>query len=167
MTSTSRPHDAQALRAAMLSGQAPDGLRAGTTVLTQDGALPVEYLTEGDRVISRDRGLVTVRAISRRMTVCPAVQVRADAPGGLGAQDDVILPAGQRILLRDWRARAMYGTQQKVVPISALIDGETVRDLGLKRLRLFTLDFDHEHVVYAGGLELVQGTARHHLRLAA
>jgi hypothetical protein len=130
------------------------GVAVGTLIYTQDGILPVEHLVPGDRIITRDAGLVTLRGLEVREAIAPQVQVGRgafgrDRPGGATR-----LPAGQRILLRDWRAQALYGRAQVLVPLSRLVDGAHVVRLGEGRLRLFTLGFDRPHLIYANGLEL-------------
>ena len=62
--------------------------------------------------------------------------------------------ARQRLLIRDWRAQAFGGASQALMRADMLVDGRFVRDLGMRRLRLFRLEFDAAHVIYAGGLEL-------------
>ncbi|MDU8914182.1 Hint domain-containing protein [Aestuariicoccus sp. MJ-SS9] len=127
---------------------------AGTVVLTLDGALPVEFITEGDRVITRDSGVAPVRRILRARRRVAAVAIRAGSLGNTRPDRDAILPAGQEILIRDWRAGALFGASQALVPIAQLVDGEFVRDIGETTLDTVTLAFDAPHIVYADGLEL-------------
>jgi hypothetical protein len=130
-------------------------ISAGTMVLTLDGALPVQFLAIGDRVITRAgaRSLreVTVTVLSDvRLVRISARALTPDSP-----QDDVILPPDQPIFIRDWRAQAMLGERQGVVPARKLMDGEHIRAESFVEMRLYTLRFDREEVIYAGGLELV------------
>lgn len=131
------------------------GFPRGTEIMTLAGALPVEALYPGDRVITRDAGAQTLRDIT-----CHAVPVRSrfvrvsrDALGGRPSCD-MLLPADQRMLLRDWRAQALYGTPAARVPISRLVDGEFLRWTEDRPEALLRLRFDHCHIVYANGLEL-------------
>ncbi len=136
-------------------GKGPSGFPPGTTILTLDGALPVEALYPGDKVITRDAGAQPLLAI-RRMTVLPdmrMVHVTRDALGGK-PERDVILPAGQRVLIRDWRSQALYGTPAARVPLSRLVDGEHIRWSDTAPEALIALHFGHDHIVYADGLEL-------------
>lgn len=66
----------------------------------------------------------------------------------------LMLPWDQRVLVRGWRAQAMFGQPQAVVPAYELVDGENVCDLGLQMTDLVILEFSRPHVIYAGGLEL-------------
>ncbi len=130
-------------------------LSAGTVVLTLDGALPVQFLSIGDRVITRAgartlRNIAVTFAEQVRLVRVSARSLTPDSP-----QDDVILPPDQPVFVRDWRAPALMGLRQGVVPVRKLMDGEHIRAEIFAEMRLFTLRFDREEVIYAGGLELV------------
>jgi hypothetical protein len=127
---------------------------AGTPVLTLDGALPVDYLQPGDRVLTR-AGVRRLKQVE--VTVVRNARVVHVAHGTLGVDRpsaDVTVSAGQEILIRDWRARALYGTDQALVPAARLADGEYIRSETLGEARFFTLGFEEDAVIYAGGLEL-------------
>ncbi len=65
----------------------------------------------------------------------------------------------QKLLLRDWRARALYDRDQAEVPVARLVDGEYIA-AAEGPTRLWQMEFDHDEVIYAGGLEVsVPGTA--------
>lgn len=130
------------------------GLMAGTIVLTSDGEMPVEYLSAGDRIITRDAGMIRLSAISRIRQDCRAILFHAGSLGHTRPGEDVILPAGQRVLIRDWRAKAMAGAAQALIRADALVDGEFICDLGPRLMLLHRLHFARPHVIYAGGLEM-------------
>ncbi|MDP4032156.1 MAG: Hint domain-containing protein [Pseudorhodobacter sp.] len=130
------------------------GLSAGTLVLTLDGALPVENLMPGDRVITRD-GARTLRGVHVKLQHDTAmIRVSASTLGAEQPEDDMLIPPDQQILIRDWRAKALKGTHQALVHANRLIDGEYIRAETVSVQRLFRLDFDAAAVIYAGGLEL-------------
>lgn len=145
--------------AAAVSGTAtaapnPCGLVAGTSVLTLAGALPVEHLTPGDRIITRS-GARTLRAI--RVEAVPAarmIRISASALGIEQPEEDMLVSPDQEILIRDWRAKALKGATQAVVAAHKLVDGEYIRAESLSNLRVYTLEFDAPVVIYAGGVEL-------------
>ena len=130
-------------------------LPLGTTVLTLDGALPVEHLTPGDRVITRDAGAQRLRAIIRRKVPqgLRMVRVGRDALGGKPDADITLLPH-QRILIRDWRAKLLYGGPQAKVAAARLIDREFVSWTSNTPRFVISLHFKRLHILYAGGLEL-------------
>lgn len=131
------------------------GIPSGTIVLTLQGEMPVEYIESGDRIITRNSGAVRlIRRETRRVSV-PVVRILAGSLGDTRPESDTMLPAAQAVLLRDWRAKAMFGQPQAVAAAGALVDDEFITDLGLREMVLHHLVFDRDQVVYAGGLELL------------
>lgn len=131
-------------------------LPPGTAILTLAGALPVEALYPGDRVITRDAGAQGLLEIRRHAPPHDLrfVHVSRDALGGKPTRD-LLLPATQPVLLRDWRAQALFGTPAAKVPVSRLVDGEHLRWSEDRPEALLTLRFAREHVLYADGLEVM------------
>lgn len=131
-------------------------LPPGTEVLSLAGALPVEALYPGDRVITRDAGARTLLEICRHAVPGSMrfVAIRQDALGGKPARD-LVLPADHRILLRDWRAQALFGTPTARVSLSRLVDGEFICWSEARPEALLTLHFAQEHILYADGLEVM------------
>ncbi|MBY6163427.1 Hint domain-containing protein [Mameliella alba] len=135
-------------------GSPCNALPLGTEILTLDGALPVEFLCPGDRVITRDSGAVRLIAATRLFGRQHMVRI---APGALGHQrpdQALCLPASQEILLRDWRASALFGARQALVPLSRLVDGHFICDAVEADQSLIALSFAAPHILYADGLEL-------------
>lgn len=130
------------------------GILAGTMVRTLDGLLPVEYLTPGDRIVTRSgaRRLTSISVQARKMV--DLVRIRASTLGHDRPEQDLLVSTGQPILIRDWRARAIFGTPVAAIPAARLADGEFVCLETHRHVRLFTLRFDEDEVIYAEGLEL-------------
>lgn len=127
---------------------------AGTPVLTLDGELPVEFLQPGDRVITR-AGARRVKEVA--VTVVHNARVVRISHGTLGVDcptEDVTVSAGQEIMVRDWRAKAMFGQPAAMIAAARLADGEYIRAETLAEARFFSLSFEEDAVIYAGGLEL-------------
>lgn len=131
------------------------GVTHDAAILTLDGEMPIGALRIGSRVITRDRGAVTLRAMTRKTFTCGAVRIRAGSLGHMRPERDVVLPEDQPLLVRDWRAKAVFGTDQAVVPVRRLVDGEFVTVDGPRRFETCSLGFDKVHVLYVGGLEMV------------
>jgi hypothetical protein len=130
------------------------GFAAGSPLLTLDGAIPVEFLSPGDRVITRDAGMAILRDLHRVEATCEMVAILAGTLGHTRPEHDTILPGDQKVLLRDWRAQALFGAPQALAPARRLIDGEFIRLAGRQTLTLFQLVFDAPHILYVDGLEL-------------
>lgn len=130
------------------------GLAADSIILTRDGEQRVGDLGPGARVITRDGGLATVSGVRHRQVTTRAVRIRAGSLGHTRPERDVVLPAGQAVLVRDWRAPAMFGGRQALVPASRLIDGEFIAEIGAREMTLCDVEFDAPHILYVDGLEL-------------
>ncbi|MDY6858182.1 MAG: Hint domain-containing protein [Pseudomonadota bacterium] len=130
------------------------GLAQGSIVLTLDGALPVEFLNKGDRIITRSgarvlRGLAARTLAGAPFRICPGA-LGHDHPG-----ETVLVAPGQRVLVRDWRARALYDAEQALVPVERLADGTHIaKARDMCGLRVWSLIFDDEQVFYADGIEV-------------
>lgn len=130
------------------------GLAPGTNVLTMDGAIPVEFLNPGDRIITR-RGVRKLKAIMRHNLPegTPRVVLSADALGGKPSTDITLMP-GQRLLVRDWRARALWGKEIAAPQAARLVDGKHIRTETKGRQIMLSLYFGKPEILYADGLEL-------------
>lgn len=130
------------------------GITSGTQILTSMGAVAIDALTEGARIITRDAGMVTLRRIERSESDCDVVRIRAGSLGHDRPEHDTDLPANQRILIRDWRAQALTGQKQAMMRVGRLEDGEYLKALPTAKRVFYRLKFDADHIVYADGLEL-------------
>lgn len=142
------------------------GIAAGTVVLTLDGALPVDFLSPGDRIITRE-GMRVLRDVRVHRYSGPAIRVIAGALGHDRPEQDLVLPEETLILIRDWRADALFGEAQATVPIARIADGEFIAPTKVLSMRLYELRFDTPQVVYAEGLELACGAVADEVRIAA
>lgn len=157
MTGKGRTLDAEApfSRSAGGAGTPPaQGMLAGTMVRTLDGLIPVEFLTPGDRIVTRAgaRRVTSVSVVARKQV--DLVRIKASTMGHDRPDQDLLLSPGQPVLIRDWRAQALYGLPVAAIPAARLADGEFVCLETHRNVRLFTLRFDEDEVIYAEGLEL-------------
>lgn len=130
------------------------GIAMGTIVLTLDGEIPVEHLNAGDRVITRDTGIAALRAVHMREVTFTPYKISADRLGEGRPIADTFVTADQNILVRGLLANALFDTDSAMVPVSKLADGEYIVKCEEQTLRIYELEFDTPHVIYANGLEL-------------
>ena len=136
--------------------EAPEaiGFLAGTRVMTAEGELPVELLGPGDRVITR-RGMAKVMAVDIRSRQDALVVLVGPDTLGIGRPGaEVRLAPDQRVLVRDWRAMALWGVAEAAIPVSRLVDGEFIRQERVALAHFVTLRLSSGAVVMAGGLDL-------------
>lgn len=130
------------------------GVAAGTQVLTLDGELPVQFLAPGDRIITR-AGARPLRQVSVHLIHnAQMVRIAGSARGQGRREVDLFLPPAQVILLRDPPAKPLFGKASALAEAQRLSDGEYIRYERVAEVRLFTLHFDREEIIFAGGLEL-------------
>ncbi|SRR6056297_3248814 len=130
------------------------GLMGQSIILTLSGETRVQDLRAGDRVITRDSGTAMLRGIRKTRVAGRAVRIKAGSLGHTRPERDVTLPAGQAVLIRDWRAMAVFGTERALVPAHRLADGEFVTLHDDATMTVYELEFDAPHVIYVDGLEL-------------
>lgn len=148
-------------------GQSPVGLEtnlqqgilAGSILLTLAGEVAVEDIAVGARVITRDSGMAIVRRVCVRTLRSDVVRILAGSLGHRRPERDVRVLADQRILVRDWRAEAMFARPQALVAARALIDGEFVTLEASKAVTVFEIECERPHVLYADGLEIASYSA--------
>ncbi|MEQ9259078.1 MAG: Hint domain-containing protein [Roseovarius sp.] len=130
------------------------GLPGAALIMTLKGEVPVADLRPGARVVTRDTGTAILKQVRRRRITGRAVSIKASSLGHNRPERDALLPAGQQVLVRDWRAKALFGAPQVLVPAERLVDGEFVTlSTGLS-MEVHDLIFDSPHVLYVDGLEV-------------
>lgn len=140
--------------ACIAADPAVSGILEGTMIMTLKGAIPVQFLRAGDRVITRS-GAVTLREITqRRIGSGQVVRVRAGALGHDRPETSLSLFAQQPVVVRDWRAMAIYGAEVAVIPAARLVDGDFIRLEEATDFQVYSLGFDRAEVVIADGVEL-------------
>lgn len=136
----------------------------GTLILTQKGAIPVQDLSAGDRVITRDHGIQTIRwigattmsagyaAANKRLR---PILIRKDALGPDQPAQDMRVSRQHRLLIRDWRAEMLFGEPDGIlVPAFALCNDSTIiEERPTEDITYIHMVFDKHEVVYADGLE--------------
>jgi hypothetical protein len=138
------------------------GLIAGTHVATENGWQPVESLTPGDRLLTRDRDFQTLRLVRHRplwpdVVALPRrqwpVRVPAGAHGNARALE--FLP-DQALILEKGPGEGFAGEADREVPASALIGALGVHSVPPRpHLTLYGLIFGDDQVVYVdGGLQV-------------
>lgn len=135
------------------------GITAGMPVLTLDGKLPVQYLCAGDRIITRAGARILREVAAMVLRDAQMIRIRANAFGGAPdtaarPEHDMFLTPVQPIVIRGRTALDLLGVDRAIVPAGLLANGDSITQVTVAEVRLFTLRFDREEVIYAGSLEL-------------
>ena len=135
----------------------------GTRIATPYGAVPVEELREGDRVITKDNGPSEIlwtgaRHMSgARLYACPDLRpVRISAGAfGIDRPDDALLVSPEhRLLVKGPVAQALFNTPEVLARARDLINGTSIRqDLRLREVTYVHLLLDSHQVIWANGVE--------------
>lgn len=125
------------------------GFSAETTIATPRGARKIGWLSPGDRVISRDRGTVTLRQLVKLGPVCDAAMLPAGALGAWRPDAPLAHVPGQYVMFRGGPAELLFGVREVLCPI-----GPWVLPVPRKRRSpaVYQLLFDRQELVLANGL---------------
>ncbi|SEO06266.1 Hint domain-containing protein [Salinihabitans flavidus] len=126
---------------------------AGTLIETGTGPLPVDVIRPGDLVRTLDNGLQPVRWAGQREvpglgTMAP-VEIKA---GALGNWRDLLVSPQHRMLVENGYAELYFGQPQVLVAALHLVNGSTIRQIGMRRVRYVHLVFDRHEVIWAEGI---------------
>jgi len=137
----------------------------GTFITTLRGEKPVEALTEGDRVITRDNGLQTVRRLVRRdfdygqLAVAPHLQPVLVTTGAIGRglpERDMLVSPNLRLLVSGDRLpigpNSVTGAGEALVAARVLSDMRTIRPCQVLGVSYVHLVLDRHEVLLANGL---------------
>lgn len=136
------------------------GFVPGTLIMTAEGELPVEYLNAGDRIVSRNRGLVRLHGVHQSSDILDPIHMSAHALGPDVPRGHLSLRTDQPVLLRNWLAKALRGTPRAIIYAEKLVNGETIVRGTKRRTTLLHLQFDAPQIIYVNGLEMIVERAR-------
>lgn len=152
--------DASVAYAGVSADMEPVGLAAsiatGAKVLTEQGPRAIETLRPGDRVVTRDSGLQTVRWVVRRSV--PSVggfrPVRLRAPH-FGLTRDLLLGPDQRVLFEGASVEYLFGEEEMFVEARHLVDDrKAVLDTVAATVCYHQILLDDHEILSVEGLEL-------------
>jgi VCBS repeat-containing protein len=135
----------------------------GTLIETDQGPVPVQDISVGDQVITRDTGLQTVRWVGCRRLHKPdlmahpdlrPVRIRSGALGSGRPVRDLLVSPQHRILVSDWRAQLFFGQDEVLVPAKALVDQHSITvERTAASVDYYHILFDAHQVIYTDGAE--------------
>ncbi|KPQ07694.1 MAG: Hint domain [Rhodobacteraceae bacterium HLUCCA12] len=139
-----------------------EGIIAGTLVATDMGWQPVEDLQAGDRVVTFDNGMRPLKAVGISTLWTAANQApRAVWPlmvpeRALGNRTALTLLPEQAVLIESDQAEAMFGDPFTLVSAASLEGYKGITRVPPSReMKVVSLQFNEEEVIYANGTTLV------------
>lgn len=133
----------------------------GTRIATKTGLVPVEKITVGDRVLTRDCGFQPVRWVGQRTVGCTnlrstshalPVLIRADALGPGQPERDMIVSPRHRLLTTDIVHLDLAGESEALIEAGALVGRPGIMCVLPHELSYIHILFDHHEVVLSDNL---------------
>lgn len=135
----------------------------GTYIQMELGKSPVEKLKVGDRVMTRDRGVQTIRWIgSQRLSAkrfeqnpnLRPIRIKAGALGEDIPECDLIVSPQHRIFVRSKIAMRMFDTMEVLVAAKQLLAVEGIEiATDMEEVEYFHILFDQHEVILSNGAE--------------
>jgi hypothetical protein len=129
------------------------GLLTGSMVLTMHGYRAIETLKVGDRLVTRG-GVRVIETIESQQAEMRPIRIAEGTLGCKRPKQDMMVAPNQEILVRDWRAEVLFGSEQVIVPVARMVDGKFIAQVGEKGVHTaYSLHFASDEVFYADGME--------------
>ncbi|MFV0492416.1 MAG: Hint domain-containing protein [Pseudorhodobacter sp.] len=132
----------------------------GTLIATTKGECLIEDLQPGDRVITRDNGVQTIRWIGQReleakdLLLTPGLQpvlISAGALGGILPCQDILVSPNHRMLLTSDKAELLFGQREVLVAAKHLTRLNGVEQIKTQSVTYIHLMFDHHEIILSNG----------------
>lgn len=135
----------------------------GTVILTPAGESPVENLSIGDQVVTRDRGAQKIRWIGQKVLdyahlasnphLRPVLVRQASLSAGLPERDLMISP-NHRIMIERTRTALFLSEQEALVAAKHIVDSKGIRQVDVLGVTYVHFMCDRHEVVMANGIWL-------------
>lgn len=127
---------------------------ANTRIQTSDGFKPAGQLKAGDKIRTKDAGIVAVRWVGQETIVGlgPAAPV-VFAPGSIGNSRELRLSQQHRVLIRSPQVNLLFGLNEVLVPAKACVNGDTIRMRPCLSICYVHLLLADHHLLFAEGAE--------------
>lgn len=124
----------------------------GTRILTPQGPRPVEWLKEGDMVVTRDNGPRPIRwAASRLVPGRGNFAPIRFAPGAVGNARDLLVSPQHRMLLRSHVAALYFNSPEVLLSAKHMVNGTTITQAECGEIEYFHILLDRHELVFADG----------------
>lgn len=137
------------------------GITVGTLIMTPNGLMPIEDLTAGDRILTKDYGYQQVQCVAFRdvdLVRSPhlsPIRLRADTLGADRPLGDFYVAPTQRLALRHPLFDLMFGAREVVACARDLVHLAGINPVaGLAGITYVMLGFTRSQMIFTGSLVL-------------
>ena len=124
----------------------------GTLIDTPHGLRPIDDLSVGDMVLTRDSGPQPLRWIGQRTVSGEGAFAPIQfAPGSIGNTRRLLVSPQHRMLITDYRAAMYYGEEEVITAAEFLLNGDTVVIKPMAEVTYFHLLFDRHELISSDG----------------
>ncbi|WP_245890896.1 Hint domain-containing protein [Albidovulum aquaemixtae] len=125
----------------------------GTRILTERGELPIQFLRQGDMVVTRDNGLQPIRWIGSSLVPGTGkfAPIAIDTNVLSDAKRPLLVSPQHRILIQDLRAELMFDDPEVLVSAAHMVDGVYVSRRPCPLVTYIHIMFDQHEIIYAEG----------------
>jgi hypothetical protein len=120
----------------------------GTLIETKTGERPVEDLSEGDLILTRDNGYQPLRWVTSSTIGGrgPQAPIRI-AAGALGNNTELMVSPLHKMLISGWCAELYMGQDEALVMAKSLVNGDTICPAPCQTVEYFHIMFDRHEIV--------------------
>jgi len=137
----------------------PATLTVGTPIMTSTGERPVEDLKPGDRIVTKDLGLQTLKFVAFRDTDLrqnpdrTPLRIPANAFGDERPTQDLFVAPDQRIALRHPMFDVLFTSREVLAMAQDLAGFGGIEAItGLRAITYVSLGFLQHHLIYSGNM---------------
>jgi hypothetical protein len=125
----------------------------GTRIITRKGALRIENLRVGDKVLTRDNGYKEIRWIGQSSVAAYGKFAPIlFHPGALGNQFELLLSAEHRVLLSGWQCELLTGETETLIAAKHLVNNPLVERRVGGLITYYHILFEQHEIVFANGV---------------
>lgn len=126
----------------------------GTLILTIHGPRPIQTLTAGDLVVTRDNGPQPIRWIGASTMAGHGVNapIRLTTEALTGAPQPLTVSPQHRFLIDDWRTELHFGEKEVLIAAKHMINGHSVTAQPCAQVTYIHMMLDHHQIVFANGV---------------
>ena len=123
----------------------------GALIKTANGPIPIEQLSVGDEIVTRDNGLQPVRWIGMRRVpaMCEQFAPILIRKGAMGGSRDLRVSPQHRMVIGGWRAKVLFGAEEVMARAKDLIDDKVIVSAPTAMVDYWHILLDAHEVIYA------------------